>query len=466
MNRINHIHFIAIGGIGMSGIARLFLEQGVKVSGCDVNTNSLTNSLAAAGACIQQGHCASHLDSSVGAVVFSSAIKQGQPELTQARLLEIPLYRRAQALALLMEGKRGIAVTGTHGKTTVSTMISHIMSQAGLDPSFVIGAEIPALGGNARWGKGDYFVAETDESDGSQVHIRPQIAVLTNLDRDHLEYYSREELLIEKMETFVNQLPVNGLLVAWGEDARIREIITRIKKPFLTYGLGADNDIYATDIKLAPWESLFNIWCQDKCLGRLKLNLPGKHNILNTLAAAAVALKAGVSFTAIQAAVTNYPRIKRRLEILVANEAITVIDDYAHHPAEIEAVIAAATEFKKGRLLGVFQPHRFTRTKFFYPEFAPSFRGLDLLLLTDIYGAGEPALPGVDGRLIYQEVLKQGEPACVYLPALTDIPGYLLKNLRPEDTVIFLGAGTITDIAWRFKELAEECVKKLTGVSL
>jgi len=444
---------IGIGGIGMSGIAYFLLQNGAKVSGCDKNPNSLTEKLAEAGVEIFRRHDASHISSATDLVVYSSAIKENLPEILQASRLGIPVWKRAQMIASLTDGYKYIAVTGTHGKTTVSFMITHILIKAGLSPSFIIGGQASELGGNAYLGKGNYFVVEADESDGSMIYLKPDIAVITNIDKDHLEHYSSGITGIKSaMRVFSKNVQEKGALIGCGEDKSIREIMDASQIKTVSYGIGPGYDIYAENIRYAEWYSLFDVIYKKRLFCTLKLNVPGRHNILNALAGTACAVRFGVLPEVIKDAMSCYPSVKRRLEILLKTDKITVIDDYAHHPTEIRAVLEAARRFAKGRLIGVFQPHRFTRTKFLSREFAPSFKGLDLLILTDIYSAGEPPIAGISGKNIYDEALRQNIVESVYIEKMPDIITYLSRYLKYGDTVVVMGAGDITETAYRLVE--------------
>lgn len=445
-----HIHLMGVAGIGMSGLAHLMREQGIKVSGCDIAPNNLTNKLSRLGIKIYPEHNVSHLTDDISAVVYSSAIKINHSELREAEKKGIPIYKRAEMQSVLTKEKRTIAVTGTHGKTTVATMITHILHTAGKQPSFMVGAEVPQLGNNASWAEGECFVAETDESDGSQVCVHPELAVITNLDCDHLEYYASPQKLKEQMAKFIANVPKQGTLVVWGEDLMVQEILSASKRSHICYGFSSSLDVYAGNIELGQCSSSFDLWCQGKFRERIEINLPGRHNILNALAAITVALRVGIAVKTVKDAVNRFPGIKRRLEIIWQDDNVTIVDDYAHHPTEIAAVISTVREFVPGRLLGVFQPHRFTRTKYLYRELAASLEGLDDLVLADIYGANEDPLEGVSSQLIYDKLIADDKTSCTYIHSLFDIEEYLISNSQPEDTILFIGAGDITETAHRF----------------
>lgn len=486
---MKNIHMMGIGGIGMSAIARLLLERGESMSGCDTCLNPLTERLKSIGAVIYEGHSPQHINDSIDLVVHTSAIKSDHPELVKAKEYSIPVMRRAQMLAEVIKDKSVIAVTGTHGKTTTSFMIAHIMDYAGLEPGFAIGGEMEELGGNARWGQGRYFVVEADESDGTQVCIKPDIAVITNIDCDHMEHYSDISHIADVMQEFIAKMPKDGLVIGCGEWPEVSSLLKRNKvNPVrsrkkahsiinnifdgtnvsatsngvnsLSYGCGAENDICATDIELSAWSSKFNLWCKGIKLGMINLNIPGRHNVLNAIASAGVCMKIGIPFDKIAEALSKYPGVKRRLDVVFQNDEVIVMDDYAHHPNEIKAVINTVRKMvhlapacrgeAPGRLIGVFQPHRFTRTKLLAVNFGDCFIGLDKLILTDIYSAGEPPIAGVTGRLIYDNVVKRGNPEVVYIESKDSIMEYLLPQIRRGDTILFMGAGDITEIAHQF----------------
>lgn len=449
-----NIHLLGIGGIGMSAVAQLLLSRGCKISGCDSKLNPLTKRLKDLGAIIYEGHSPAHIDNSIDLVVHSSAIKKDAPELAIARELGIPVLRRAEMLADIIKDKEVVAVTGTHGKTTTSFMITHILEDAGLAPGFAIGGEMEKLGGNARWNDTKYFVVEADESDGTQLYINPRIAVVTNIDCDHLEFYSDLSHISGIMQEFIKKIPANGLVIGYGDDPEISRILTATTS--LTYGWDFKNDIYAADLELEAWSSVFFVWYKGNRFGPVRLSAPGRHNVLNGLAGIAVCVELGVPMGEIISGLNTYPGVKRRLDVIFRDEEITVMDDYAHHPSEIRAVVDTARGITKGRIIGVFQPHRFTRTKALAGDFGNCFAGLDKLILTDIYSAGELPIQGVTGRVIYDKVMEYGDPTAIYIESKDDILGYLLPQLEKGDTVIFMGAGDITELAHgvRSKELA------------
>lgn len=444
---MHNIHMIGIGGIGMSAIAQLLLGRGDKVSGCDEKENPITAKLKRLGVDVLIGHNPKHIDKSLSLVTHTSAVKSDHPELLEAGRQSIPIFRRAQLLADIVKGKKVAAVTGTHGKTTTSFMTAYIMNYAGLRPGFAIGGEVDELGGNARWSNEKYFVFEADESDGTQTYIDPYIAVVTNIDCDHMEYYSDIFHIARIMQDFIDKVPEDGLVIGCGEDVEVRKILSKTDRQRLTYGFNSENDIYVTDVVFEPKRSIFNVWYKGSQLGKVNLNIPGRHNILNAMAAIGACLKLEIPFNKISNALSIYPGVRRRLDVVFQNAEFTVTDDYAHHPREIKAVIDTVCSGKKGRNIGIFQPHRYTRTKLLASDFGSCFEGLDKLILTDIYSAGEAQIKGVDGRLIYNEVIRHGKPETVYIESKKNILDYLMPQVLPGDNLIFMGAGDITELA-------------------
>ena len=441
---MNNVHMIGIGGIGMSAVARLLLHSGARVSGCDLEINPAAKELRSLGAVIYQGHSPDHINKDTGAVVYSSAIKNDTPELAAARIKNIPVLHRARMLNQLLDKKRVIAVTGTHGKTTTSSIIAHIMNHAGLDVGFAIGGQMKDTGENARWGKNRYFVAEADESDGTQVYIKSHIAVITNIDNDHMDYYADLSAITGAMEKFQENVSPAGFVFGCGDDIRVRQVLGRNIRKVFSYGRSEQNDLYAAKVKMDAMNSIFQVYYRGAAVGTINLNVPGWHNIINALAGIGVCMQLGISFTAIAAALLVYPGARRRLDIVFRNKEITVIDDYAHHPAAIKAVVAAVRKQAGGRLWGIFQPHRFTRTKLLAGMFGGSFHGLDKLIVTGIYGAGELPLPGVRGRIIYDQVRRTGGVDAVYIESPEDIIPYLQRQIQSGDTLLFMGAGDIS----------------------
>lgn len=448
-----HIHFIGIGGIGMSGLALILADMGFKVSGSDIKPNHLTQKLTDRGLKVFFGHNDSNIEDDVDLVVYSSAIFSGNPEYAAAQNKNIPIIQRAKILALLMEKKKGIAVTGAHGKTTTTGLISLILKRAGLDPTIVIGGEVEYINGNACLGNGKYLVAEADESDGSFLNLHPFYEVITNIDREHMDYYRSLEDIIWAHQKFADNLKKGGCIFCGADDENIKALLSHISQETVTYGLSTARDFYPDNIQMRENVSEFDCLFKGEKLGKVILNIPGVHNIVNSLGALAVAKKIGIPFEQATAALSEYTGAGRRFQIKNSHSEVMIINDYAHHPTEIEATLEAARGWKNRRIIGVFQPHRYTRTKFLKEEFGRCFSLADHLVITDIYSASEEPIEGVSGRDIYEKVLACGHKNAHYL-AKDKIVAHLLKIIRPRDMVLILGAGDI-------EELVDELVAQL-----
>ncbi len=449
-----HIHFIGIGGIGMSAIALVLLRMGHKVTGSDVKFSRLIDKITSCGGEVFLGHDEKNIKGA-DIIVFSSSITAENSELKAARDKKILTLHRADMLALLMNGKKGIAVTGAHGKTTTSSLISHILFRAKLDPTIILGGEIKSISGNAAVGNGDYFVVEADESDGSFVHLRPFYCVITNIDEEHLDYYRNMGEIISSYMKFVEKIKPNGKLFACGDCDNLKRALRGYSKEVSYFGLSRASDVYPADVKMHNSHSEFGVIYKGTNLGRASLNIPGIHNVSNAMAAFAVALEVGLDFKTIKDAVEDFSGAARRFQEKYSKDGISVIDDYAHHPAEIEATIVAAKNWNPKRLIVAFQPHRFSRTKYLKTRFGKCFESADHLIITDIYAASEEPLDGVSGKDIYEEVKRQGHKDAVFLPK-KEIKGYLLKYVKPGDMILVLGAGDVTSIS-------EELSKELTN---
>lgn len=444
-------HFVGIGGVGMSALAQLLLALGHKVSGSDIKENKYTELLKKRGAVIYQGHDARHLNPEVRRVVISSAISPENPEVKEAERRGLEIIKRGKLLAELMSSQRGIAVAGAHGKTTTSAMISLVLWQGGLDPTAVIGGYVPALGSNARLGNSDFFVAEADESDGSFLWLHPEIAVATNIEDDHLDYYGSLGSIVKAFEEFLLRVKPTGKAVLCLEDTSLRALAPKVRGTLITYGFCEDAHYRARDIELKGLGSRSKIYCHGEYLGELELKVPGKHNILNALAAIAVAHQLELPWTVIQEALSSFRGVERRFQILQDAGDIWVVDDYAHHPTEIRATLAAARQVGAKRIVAVFQPHRYTRTFYLHRELGRALQEADVVVINDIYAAGEKPLPGVHARLIVQALEEIGHPAVYYIPSGEDTLGFLRENIRPGDLVFTLGAGDVCQVG---KELA------------
>ncbi|QOX77893.1 UDP-N-acetylmuramate--L-alanine ligase [Trichlorobacter lovleyi] len=452
---IEKIHFVGIGGIGMSGIAEVLLNLGYKVSGSDLRESDTTERLRSLGGEICIGHAAENL-TNVDVVVTSTAVQGDNPEVIEAKRRMVPVIPRAEMLAELMRMKYGIAIAGTHGKTTTTSMVATVLTHAGIDPTIVIGGKLNTLGSNAKLGQGKFLVAEADESDGSFLTLSPTIAVVTNIDADHLDYYTGGlEQIKDTFVSFINKVPFYGLAVLCQEDRNINEIIPRIKKRFMTYGLSSQADLRATHVKLDGFQTTFTAHYKGYRLGEISFNMPGAHNVLNALACTAVALELDVPFDKIQEGFAQFGGVGRRFTVKGEKNGIMVVDDYGHHPAEIRATLGAARNgWPERRLVVAFQPHRYSRTKELFNEFVTCFYDADLLILTDIYAASEQPIPGVSAEHLAEETRRHGQRDVTYIADRNDLPDYLAGIIKEGDIVITLGAGNI----W---QAGEELVKRL-----
>lgn len=442
-----HIHFIGIGGIGMSALAQILLESGYKVSGSDLQSTPLIQRLKSQGAHIFIGHNKKNIDGAE-IIVCSSAINGENPEVVFAKEKGKSVISRAKLLSLIMSDKIGIAITGAHGKTTTTALITQVLITAGLDPTFAIGAEVGNLGGNAHLGNGKYIVTEADESDGSFLLLSPKYSVITNIDREHMDYYGDMDTLIKSFKGFIKQTPQDGVVFACYDDLNIREILKDCCPKLISYGLSPDAYIYPDNIVLSGFTSSFDCIYNKKCLGKVELIIPGVHNISNSLASIGVGLELNIPFDVIRLALSRYKGASRRFQMRTSINNITIIDDYAHHPTEIKATLSAvfSGKNKNGRAIVVFQPHRYTRTKDLKDAFANAFAGADQVIITDIYPAFEAPIEGVSGKGIYERALAYGHKNFSFLPKYS-IVDYLDKIVSCGDTVVILGAGDIWEIA-------------------
>lgn len=459
MSTAEHVHFIGIGGYGMSAIARVMLEKGYKVSGSDMVRQERTDKLAAQGARIYIGHKPEHV-AGAQLVVYSTAIAQDDVERRAAEERNIPVIHRSQMLARLLNAGKGVAVAGAHGKTTTSSMIALVMQSCGLDPTYIIGGEIVGLDTNAKAGNGEYVVAEADESDGSFLQYEPHTAVVTNIEPDHLENYDGDfGKLKEAYVQFLSQVKPEGMAVVCVDDPNIRELLPRFDAARLvTYSIGADRDAdyQAFDITPGDRKVSFTVLRRGERLGRVDLSVPGRHNAANALAAIAVCLEAGLAFDRVAEAIRLFRGAKRRFQVIGETGGILVIDDYAHHPTEIQATIAAAKATGK-RIIAVFQPQRYTRTFFLLDAFSRAFPEADEVVITDIYSpAGEQAIEGVSSKRLAELIVRNSNPNTVYLPTKDDVLVWLLERVKPGDLVLTMGAGDI----WK---TAERLARELSG---
>jgi len=452
-HKVHRIHFVGIGGAGMSGIAEVLLNLGYQVSGSDAAGNAATRRLAGMGAEVFQGHAAGNM---VGAdvLVVSSAIKQDNPEVQAARAAHIPVVARAMMLAELMRFKKGVAIAGTHGKTTTTSLIASVLAEAGLDPTFVIGGKLLAAGANAKLGSGEWLVAEADESDASFLHLSPAISVVTNIDVDHMETYGHDfERLKSAFVDFLHRLPFWGMAVLCADDPVVRELLPRIEKPVMTYGSTDDCTIQAVNIRVEDGRMAFTALRNGaRSPIDIRLNLPGMHNVLNALAAIGVAWELQIPDAAVQRALAGFSGVGRRFqrygEIELADgRRFTLIDDYGHHPVEMRATLAAARDaFPGRRLVLAFQPHRYTRTRDLFEDFVQVLSLVDALLLTEVYAASETAIVAADGRSLARAVRVAGRVEPVFVPEVTDLPAAIADFVQDGDVVLTMGAGSVGQV--------------------
>jgi len=450
-----HYHFIGIGGIGMSGIAQLLLRSGATVSGSDLKESKATQELRALGAVVFIGHSAQNINGA-DVVVYSSAIKEDNPEFAQAKTKGI-LIKRAQALAGLMQDKTVITVSGSHGKTTTTSLISYLLLEAGLNPTAAIGGILRNVDNNALLGTGKYFVAEADESDGSFLYYRPKYSIITNIDHEHLDYYKDFKREVEAFSEFIRNTEKDGCVFACDDDKNLKDILRDFKIKKVLFGMKESADIYPKNIEMAGLSCDFDCYYKGRPVDKFHLALGGEHNISNSLAVIALGLELGIALDFIKKTLALYKGAKRRLEIKFMNQDYLLIDDYAHHPTEIQATLAAAKNLNAKRMIAIFQPHRYTRTQLLMEELGKSFGPADYVLITDIYAASEPPIEGVSAKSVYDKI-KMSDPdkKVVYL-AKEKITEHILEIITPGDMVIIMGAGDIVRIG---DELAEKLKDK------
>ena len=450
-----NMHFVGIGGIGMSGIAFILLKMGYSVSGSDLESNGLTEKLKKSGAKIFIGHDKKNIMPDTQLVVYSSSINNANPEIAEARSRGVPVVKRAEVLGELLNKKKGIAVTGTHGKTTTTSLISVCFENCGLDPTIMIGGEVPLFGSNAKYGAGDYVIAEADESDGSFLSLKPFYSVITNIEIEHVDYYKTLEDSIGAYAAFANNTKKAGMLFYNNDDHNIKKMLEYFKGKSESFSLHKGSDIYPYEIKMSEFRSSYLCVYKNGILGKVFLSIPGKHNILNSLAAVQVGLKIGLTFEKITQAIQDFTGTKRRFHLRADSEGIMLIDDYAHHPTEIRAVLEACNNWKNRRLIVIFQPHRYSRTKFLADEFGRCFKGAHKLILTDIYAASEEPIEGISSKVIYEKVKRNGQNDVVML-SKENITDHVMKLKKSGDMILVLGAGDIKDVA---NELSEKLNK-------
>ncbi len=448
---VKRVHFVGIGGIGMSGIAELLINLGYDVSGSDIRASKVTERLTQLGARIYNGHRKENVRGA-DVVVYSSAIKEDNPEIQEARVSYIPVIPRAEMLAELMRLKYGIVVAGSHGKTTTTTMIASVLNSAGMDPTVVIGGRLDIWeGANARLGQGDIMVAESDESDGSFLLLSPAIAVVTNIDREHLNHYGDMDNLRNTFIDFINKVPFYGLAVLCLDNEEIQGIIPSLKKRYKTYGLSSQAEIRAKNINHKGFGSSFEVLYGGESIGSVEVGIPGIHNVLNALATIAVALELNIPMKDIRAGLSNIGGLRRRFQIIGELRGVSLVDDYAHHPTEISATLKTARMcWPDRRIIVVFQPHRFTRTKDLYSRFTKCFHDADILILIPIYPAGETPIEGVTSQWLLKGIKEHGHRNAIFCSDKQEVIDYLKDNIRSGDILITLGAGDVNKIGEEF----------------
>ena len=442
-HNFQRIHLVGIGGIGMSGIAEVLLTLGYAVSGSDLKSSAITDRLRNLGAKIYEGHRAEQVHGA-HVVVVSSAVPAHNPEVAEAHRLKIPVIPRAEMLAELMRLKYGIAVAGAHGKTTTTSMVASVLGSAGLDPTFVVGGILKQAGTTARLGRGEYMVVEADESDRTFLLLAPVVAVVTTIDREHMDHYRSLEEIQEVFTQFVNRVPFYGAVVLCLDEPNVQAILPQVKRPVITYGTSSQADLVISEVQLLGLESEFRLTFRGDDLGKFHLPAPpGIHNVRNAAAAAAVALYLNVPADLIREGLEKFRGVGRRFDVKAVVNGITLVDDYGHHPVEIRATLEAARGCRYERLLVLFQPHRYTRTKHLWDEFCRAFNQADLLVMTDIYAANEASIPGVTGQGLAEAIRAAGHKNVVFRSSMQEGIEHLLQEARPGDAVLTIGAGNV-----------------------
>ena len=463
MRKINRLHFVGIGGTGMNGIAEVLLTLGYQISGSDLSENAATKRLQKLGAKIFVGHAAENVND-VDAIVTSTAVHNDNPEVVAARAARLPIIRRAEMLAELMRFRFGIAIAGTHGKTTTTSLVTSILAEAGLDPTYVIGGLLNSSGANARLGESDYFVAEADESDASFLYLQPMMSIVTNIDIDHMETYQGDvQKLYQTFLDFIHRLPFYGLVVMCGDDHGVQKVLSQVARPVITYGFNEGNDVRASEVVANGLQTTFTLsrWGQHRPL-TVTLNLPGRHNVLNAMSAIIIATELGISDNEILSALNKFAGVGRRCQILgnfkTQKGNVTVIDDYGHHPRELAATQEAIkSAFPGRRLVTVFQPHRYTRTKTVYEDFVQVLSEMDALVLLDIYSAGEEPIPGIDGRSLSGSVRQRGKVDPIFIDDNSQLFSVLDNIAQEGDIILMQGAGNIGSLV---QQLADKLARE------
>jgi UDP-N-acetylmuramate--alanine ligase len=453
--KIQKIHFVGIGGIGMSGIAEVLINLGYQVSGSDLKQSDITRRLAGLGGTIAYGHRTENL-AEVDVVVTSTAVNRNNPEVQEANRRKIPVIPRAEMLAELMRMKHGIAIAGTHGKTTTTSMVATVLSHGGIDPTVVIGGRLDSIGSNAKLGQGKFLVAEADESDGSFLKLSPTIAVVTNVDEDHLDYYRDLDEIRATFIDFINKVPFYGLVVLCLDDENLQGMIPEVRKRLVTYGLTSQADFQASGIDHKADRTTFLVSYRGEELGRLNIRMPGRHNVLNALAAVAVGMELDIPFTTIAEGFHDFGGVQRRFQIKGEAQGIMVVDDYGHHPVEIKATLAASRSGWNRRVVAVFQPHRYSRTEALFDDFVTAFYQADHLAVMDIYAAGEEPRPEVTAENLVAGICGHGHKSCCYTGDVEATIEHLQAVLQPGDILITLGAGNVWQVGEGLLQLLEE----------
>ena len=454
-----HVHFVGIGGIGMSGIAELLINLGYEVSGSDLVSSNITTRLASLGARVYEGHLSDHIDGA-DVVVISSAVRADNPEVVASRASAVPVIPRAEMLAELMHLKYGIAVAGAHGKTTTTSIVAEVLNRGALDPTVVIGGRLNSLGTNAVLGGGEFIVAEADESDGSFLHLSPTITVVTNIDAEHLDYYKDMDQIKAVFLDFINKVPFYGLAVLCLDNEHIQRLIPKIVKRYATYGLTTQADCQAKEIVSEGLRSRFQVLWQKKKLGAVCLNLPGLHNIYNALASVVVGIELGIGFNMIKAALEKMQGVQRRFQLKGNVGGIIFVDDYGHHPTEIRATLDTVRQcWPDRRIVVIFQPHRYTRTAALFEDFTRAFYRADSLVVLPIYPAGEIPIPGVEGEILCEGIKAHGHKDATFKRGVKEVLDHLSHRLDANDVVLTLGAGPV----WK---VGEEIIRSIDSGSL
>jgi UDP-N-acetylmuramate--alanine ligase len=448
--KIQRIHFVGIGGIGMSGIAEVLLNLGYQVSGSDLRHSAVTTRLVKLGASISEGHSAENV-AGVEVVIVSSAVARGNPEIVAAHQRHIPVIQRAEMLAELMRLKYGIAIAGMHGKTTTTSMVAAVLAAGGLDPTVVVGGRVDAMGSNARLGKSEYLVAEADESDRSFLKLSPILAVVTNIDREHMDCYRDMQDVEETFLTFMDSVPFYGAVIACNDDDNLRRLLVGVERRIVTYGRREGSDFQILHLQCGPGNSgvglsQFEVAYRGRELGSFELRVPGEHNVSNATAAIAVGVGLDVPLEVIRLGLAEFNGVDRRFQVIGKADGVTVVDDYGHHPTEIRATLAAARQCGFARVHVIFQPHRYTRTQALLDDFATAFRDADSLMVLDIYAASEQPIPGVTGEVLADRITEIGGQEALYVPSFEEAAEFASRAAKPGDLVLTLGAGSIAQL--------------------